>query len=223
MEAVCRGPFFSSPLIVSTQDQGPGLQPKKRVCRNLSKADVVSGTPAVNDFISKTDFPTRFDMPWKMAEVVSSMLSHFPLPPLLPMGQARPCNFRFLFLFLFCYVMPCSSVILRTIAAAHLVIVMFRSTIASWRRCSSFGCSSQCFGATLLAPLLFMLSLFDPALRRPFSRAAPIVLRSCASAPRSSRRRSSLLRFSACSFAPLRRSPFSRFVLRAVPVPRSGV
>jgi hypothetical protein len=27
--------------------------------------------PAVNDFIDKADFPTRFDMPWRMAEIVS--------------------------------------------------------------------------------------------------------------------------------------------------------
>jgi hypothetical protein len=71
MELICRGYFYASPLIVSSNEQGPGLEPKKRVCRNLSKGDERSGTPAVNDFIAKEDFPTRFDMPWKMAELVS--------------------------------------------------------------------------------------------------------------------------------------------------------
>jgi hypothetical protein len=71
MERVCRGPFYASPLLVSYNDQGPGLDPKKRVCRDLSMGDPSSGTPAVNDFIDKLDFPTRFDMAPKMAEVVS--------------------------------------------------------------------------------------------------------------------------------------------------------
>ncbi|KAF7348151.1 hypothetical protein MSAN_01768000 [Mycena sanguinolenta] len=72
MERICRGPFFSSPLIVATQDQGPGLEPKKRVCRHLSKGDPSSGTPSVNDHIDKEDFPTRFDMPSQMAELVAT-------------------------------------------------------------------------------------------------------------------------------------------------------
>jgi hypothetical protein len=38
MHRICRGHFYVSPLIVSVNDQGPGLPPKKRVCRNLSKA-----------------------------------------------------------------------------------------------------------------------------------------------------------------------------------------
>jgi hypothetical protein len=32
MERICRGPFYASPLIVATNDQGPGLPPKKPVC-----------------------------------------------------------------------------------------------------------------------------------------------------------------------------------------------
>jgi hypothetical protein len=80
MERVCRGPFYASPLLVSYNDQGPGLDPKKRVCRDLSMGDSRSGTPAVNDFIDKLDFPTRFDMAPKMAEVVSFISSvSFPL------------------------------------------------------------------------------------------------------------------------------------------------
>ena len=72
MTRVCRGHFFCSPLIVASSDQGPGLPPKLRVCRNLSKDDPGAGVQAVNDYIDKEDFPTRFDMPWRMAELVSS-------------------------------------------------------------------------------------------------------------------------------------------------------
>ncbi|KAF7314413.1 hypothetical protein MKEN_00914100 [Mycena kentingensis (nom. inval.)] len=72
MERVCRGPFYASPLIVAVQDQGPGMEPKKRVCRNLSKGDPVNGIPAVNEFSDKEDFPTRFDTPLKMANLIAN-------------------------------------------------------------------------------------------------------------------------------------------------------
>jgi hypothetical protein len=84
---VCRGPFFASPLIVASSDQGPGLEPKKRVCRNLSKGDSKAGIPAVNDYIDKADFPTRFDMPSKMADLVSH---HFFLFSLSFCSRLRP-------------------------------------------------------------------------------------------------------------------------------------
>jgi hypothetical protein len=48
---------------------GAGLDLKKRVCRNLSKGDSRSGFSSVNSFIAKDNFPTRFDMAWRMAEV----------------------------------------------------------------------------------------------------------------------------------------------------------
>ena len=70
-ERILRGPFYASPLIVAVQDQGPGLPPKRRVCRNLSKGDRITGMDSVNSFISKEDFPTRFDMAFRVAEVVS--------------------------------------------------------------------------------------------------------------------------------------------------------
>lgn len=57
-ERILRGPFYASPLIVSMQDQGPNLPPKRCVCRNLSKGDRTSGMPSVNSFIDKNDFPT---------------------------------------------------------------------------------------------------------------------------------------------------------------------
>jgi hypothetical protein len=71
-EHILRGFFQSSPFIVAVQDQGPGIPPKKRVCRNLSKGDSLSGWGSVNSFIQKEDFPTRFDMAARVAEAVSS-------------------------------------------------------------------------------------------------------------------------------------------------------
>ena len=70
-EHILRGPFYASPLIVAVQDQGPDLPPKRRVCRNLSKGDRISGMPSVNSFINKEDFPTRFDMAFRVADAVS--------------------------------------------------------------------------------------------------------------------------------------------------------
>jgi hypothetical protein len=71
IEHILRGPIYCSPFIVDEQDQGPGIPPKYRVCRNLSKDDPVSGMASVNGFISKEDFPTRFDMSCHVAEAVS--------------------------------------------------------------------------------------------------------------------------------------------------------
>lgn len=73
-ERILRGPFYASPLIVAIQDQGPDLPPKRRVCRNLSKGDQASGMDSVNSFINKEDFPTRFDMAFRVAEAVSPLL-----------------------------------------------------------------------------------------------------------------------------------------------------
>jgi hypothetical protein len=73
-ERILRGPFYCSPFIVAEQDQGPLLPPKFRVCRNLSKGDSKAGVGSVNSFISKDDFPTRFDMAHRVADAVSSVL-----------------------------------------------------------------------------------------------------------------------------------------------------
>lgn len=70
-ERILQGPFYCSPFIVAIQDQGPDLPLKKRVCRNLSRGDKTSGMGSVNSFISKEDFPTRFDMAARVAEAVS--------------------------------------------------------------------------------------------------------------------------------------------------------
>lgn len=72
MEAICRGPFYCSPLIVADDD-------KKRVCRHLSKGDKLTGTPSVNAYIDKEDFPTRFDLAFKIADMVSFRFPRIPL------------------------------------------------------------------------------------------------------------------------------------------------
>ena len=71
-ERILRGPFYCSPFIVATQDQGPLLPPKKRVCRNLSKGGIDIGS--VNSYIDTDDFPTRFDMASRVADAVSLSL-----------------------------------------------------------------------------------------------------------------------------------------------------
>ncbi len=73
-ERILRGPFYSSPLIVAEQDEGPEEPPKYRVCRHLSKGDKVSGIGSVNSFVEKELFPTHFDMASKVADTVR--LSH---------------------------------------------------------------------------------------------------------------------------------------------------
>jgi hypothetical protein len=71
-ELILRGPFFSSPLIVDVQPQQPGTPDKIRICRHLSKGSKLH--PSVNSHIRKEDFPTRFDLASKVAEIVSSHL-----------------------------------------------------------------------------------------------------------------------------------------------------
>jgi hypothetical protein len=69
VEQILRGPFFSSPLIVSVQPQGLGMANKLRVCRHLSKAN--RKTASVNSHVKKEDFPTRFDTASRVADTVS--------------------------------------------------------------------------------------------------------------------------------------------------------
>ncbi|KAF5376248.1 hypothetical protein D9615_008454 [Tricholomella constricta] len=68
VERILRGPVYCSPFIVAEQDTGPNSPPKLRVCRNLSKNDPLTGTPSVNSYIAKEDFPTRFDMAFRVAD-----------------------------------------------------------------------------------------------------------------------------------------------------------
>ncbi len=66
-----QGPFHCSPFIVSTTQKASDLPPKKCVCRNVSKG--LDSMDSVNSFINKEDFPTRFDMPSRVANAVSSI------------------------------------------------------------------------------------------------------------------------------------------------------
>ena len=66
---ILRGPFQSSPLIVSVQPQHPGAPDKIRICRHLSKAS--RSHASVNSHIKKEDFPTCFDTASKVADLVS--------------------------------------------------------------------------------------------------------------------------------------------------------
>lgn len=70
IESILRGPFQSSPLIVSIQPQAPGEPDKIRVCRHLSKSRKT--IQSVNSLIKVSDFPTRFDTAARVAEVVST-------------------------------------------------------------------------------------------------------------------------------------------------------
>jgi hypothetical protein len=74
-EQILRGPFQSSPLIVSVQPQEPGVPDKLRVCQHLSK--MTKFHASVNSHIHKDDFPTRFDTAVKVTDIVSFPLSHF--------------------------------------------------------------------------------------------------------------------------------------------------
>ena len=76
-ELILRGPFQSSPLIVDVQPQQRGTPDKIRICRHLSKSSKLH--PSVNSHIRKEDFPTRFDLASKVAEIVSFLFS-IPFP-----------------------------------------------------------------------------------------------------------------------------------------------
>ena len=74
VERILRGPFQSSPLIVAVQPQAPGEPDKLRICHHLSKS--TNKVASVNSFISKHDFPTRFDTVIRVANMVSIHIHH---------------------------------------------------------------------------------------------------------------------------------------------------
>ena len=88
-ELILRGPFQSSPLIVSVQTQQRGVPDKIRICQHLSKATKVHHS--VNSHIHKEDFPTRFDMASKIADMVSPRSPI--LSPHLPASVIHPFAF----------------------------------------------------------------------------------------------------------------------------------
>ena len=71
VESTLRGPFHSSPLLVSVQPQAPGTPDKIHICKNLSKG--TKTTPSVNSHILKSFFPTRFDTASCVADIVSPL------------------------------------------------------------------------------------------------------------------------------------------------------
>ena len=74
VELTLRGPFFSSPLLVSVQPQAPGTPDKIRMCKNLSKATKTASS--VNSYILKESFPTHFDTASRVADIVSLLLPY---------------------------------------------------------------------------------------------------------------------------------------------------
>ena len=79
VKLIMRGPFHSSPLIVSIQPQDPGTPDVHRICRHLSKS--TKSCASVNSHICKDEFPTRFDTASIVAEIVSIRSIHFQFPP----------------------------------------------------------------------------------------------------------------------------------------------
>ena len=76
VELILRGPFQSSPIVVSVQPQEPGAPDKLRICRHLSKAS--KSHASMNSYMRKDEFPTCFDMASKIANIVSIFYSVFP-------------------------------------------------------------------------------------------------------------------------------------------------
>ena len=74
-EHIWRGLFYTSPLIVAVQEQGPRLPPKRRVCHNLSKGDKMTNMGSVNSFIMNKEVPTCFDLAFRVAQVVSVLFA----------------------------------------------------------------------------------------------------------------------------------------------------
>ena len=87
VESTLRGPFYSSPLLVSVQPQAPGTPDKIRMCKNLSKG--TKTTPSVNSHILKSSFPTRFDTASRVADIVSPPL-YFLYSPFLSLHTLCP-------------------------------------------------------------------------------------------------------------------------------------
>lgn len=80
VELILCGPFQSSPLIISIQPQYPGMPDKLCVCHHLFKATKIHAS--VNSYIWKDDFPTRFNLASKVADMVS-LVYYVHLPILL--------------------------------------------------------------------------------------------------------------------------------------------
>jgi hypothetical protein len=88
-KTILKGPFQSSPIIISVQLQNPGEPDKLCLCRHLSKGNKHQW--ATNTYIDKEKFPTKYNTAAEVAEIVSRLfapsLSHahpFPIPTPMP-------------------------------------------------------------------------------------------------------------------------------------------
>ena len=68
MEGICGGFFQSSLLSIALSYDDDG-NIKKRLCCNYSKEG--PDCPSTNSFVDPSKFPTKFDTPARMAEIVS--------------------------------------------------------------------------------------------------------------------------------------------------------
>ena len=72
MEGICGGFFHSSPLSIALSTDEDG-NIKKRLCCNYSREGPSS--PSSNSYMDSVLYPTKFDTPAKMAEIVSVFLN----------------------------------------------------------------------------------------------------------------------------------------------------
>jgi hypothetical protein len=84
------GYFRTSPIQVSSKDDGPGTPIKHRICRNLSYRGHLGFS--VNDFIDAASFPTRWDTAILCASIVSA--PSFSARSTLSMWRFRPGKLR---------------------------------------------------------------------------------------------------------------------------------
>ncbi|KAL1745837.1 hypothetical protein HDZ31DRAFT_16510, partial [Schizophyllum fasciatum] len=71
VNAIARGPIYSSPLLVVVTESAPGVT-KYRICQNFSKANKKSGLPAINAMTRKQDYPCQLDMAVRVADWVTN-------------------------------------------------------------------------------------------------------------------------------------------------------
>jgi len=91
VERILHSPFQSSPFIIAFQPQAPGEPDKIRICCHLSKS--TKNIASVNSFMTKSDFPTRFNTASRVAEIVSLFL-YFLCPPPSGKGHLALAVFR---------------------------------------------------------------------------------------------------------------------------------
>jgi len=93
VKLILHGPFQSSPIVIDVQSQEPGTPDKLRICQHLSKSSKLH--VSVNSYMRKEEFPTRFDMISKVADIVSIISTLFS-------PQFCPANCAIIHPFAFC-------------------------------------------------------------------------------------------------------------------------